>query len=150
MKYFWILLRNQVALWPQIYLIKINLWSKFQTIARPGFSTEFKNISHKCYLAIIKMCLQASGDSKKIGYVYYRVWFSGLLNINFYCLCESLRNKNGQLLTIPFYALFVREKWGVVLNNGNSWHVLFTCEVDSDETKLLVISDLLSSLTLLF
>ena len=48
-------------------LHKINLWCNFQTIARPGFATEFKNISHKCYLAIIMTCLQVSGDSKKLG-----------------------------------------------------------------------------------
>ena len=52
-------------------LNKINLWSNFQTAARPGFASEFKNISHKCYLFIVLTCLQESGDSKKIGEVYY-------------------------------------------------------------------------------
>ena len=37
--------------------------------ARPGFATEFKNISQKFYLVIILTCLQKSGDSKKVGYV---------------------------------------------------------------------------------
>ena len=41
-----------------------------QTTARPGFATEFKNISHKCYLAIIITCLQESDDSKKNGEAY--------------------------------------------------------------------------------
>ena len=51
-------------------LHKINLWSNFQSPVRPGFATEFKNISHKCYLVIILTCLRESGDSKKIGEAY--------------------------------------------------------------------------------
>jgi len=31
-----------------------------------GFSTEYKNILRKCYLAIVLTCLQVSSDSKKI------------------------------------------------------------------------------------
>ena len=50
--------------------------------ARPGFATEFKNISHKCYLVIILTCLQESGDSKKIGEVYYIVRFIENLKIS--------------------------------------------------------------------
>ena len=53
-------------------LHKINLWSNFQTAARPGFTTEFKNISHKCYLAIVLTCLQVLGDSKKLGMSNFR------------------------------------------------------------------------------
>ena len=56
---------GRAAVWK--FLHKLILWSNFEVAARPGFVTEFKNILHKCYLAIILTCLQESGDSKKIG-----------------------------------------------------------------------------------
>jgi len=55
-KYFWIILQNQVARRPQSYFIK------------SIYEVTFKL---KCYLVIILTCLQESGDSKKIGEVYW-------------------------------------------------------------------------------